>query len=208
MGKLAQDIGILVAICTLIGLLTGGASYIFRTVDSWLRKKPVIVLRTEQLTESYGHAKYLVKFSVVNRRDKRLVLNSVVLRVGDYSYGSTIPGPMWIAIKTFSSEIKLDFAGHQEGQPFPLLLSRQGKDLQGKDSMGSSEFSLLSERGYMDPREQIDVNAVIDVSRPEKFRSKYPTLWSLGGQIEVNYEDESLKQDTVVYPTRDKPLPF
>ena len=74
--------------------------------------------------------------------------------------------------------------------------------------MGSSEFSLLSERGYMEPHEQIDVNAVVDVSRPEKFRSRYPTLWSLGGQIEVNYEDESLKQDTVVYPTRDKPFSF
>lgn len=201
--KWGKVIGSLVTFCTLIGLFTGGGTYILRTIDSWARKKPVIVLRTQRLEEFSGHSKYFLKFSVVNRRDKPITLNSVVLRVGDYAYGSTVPGQLWVAFKTFSKEIRVDFAGHTEGKQFPLLSSHEGRN-----SMGSSEFSLIAERGSMDAHEQIDVDIVMDVSLPENFRSKYPDIWSLGGQIEMCYEDQSLKQDRVVYPERDKAFPW
>src|ERR1700694_3802473 len=117
----AQIIGFLIAICTLIGLFTGRIAYVRNTFNSWYRKEPIILLRNQRLEESSGHSKYFLKFSVVNRRDKPIMLNGISLDMGDYTYGSTMPGVFWIAVKTFSREIKLDFVGHPQGKPLPLL---------------------------------------------------------------------------------------
>jgi hypothetical protein len=195
MRKWAQIIGLLAAICTLIGLLAGGLRFLSRSADSVFPKGPVIVLRDQRLEELPGHSKYFIKFSVINPRDKPITLNMIALRIGDYAYSSSNPAEHWIAFQRFSREIKLDFVGHPEGKPLPLLVAQQTED-----SMGASEFAVVTERGSIRPSEQIDVDLLVDVSRPEKFRSKYPTIWSLGGQVEVRYEDQSLKQDKVLYP--------
>lgn len=66
--------------------------------------------------------------------------------------------------------------------------------------MGSSEYAVVTRRGLIEPHEQIDVSLVVIVLLPRELRRKYLTLWSLGGQIEVRYEDNSLNQDVVQYP--------
>ena len=112
---------------------------------SWMRKEPRIVLRVQKADEFDVQVDYFLRFSIVNRRGDSVVLNSVTLRLGDHSYGSTFPALCWIAFKSFSREIKVAFVGHPEGNPFPIL-----KASKATDSMGSVTFALVDERGAIE----------------------------------------------------------
>ena len=193
--KWESIIAFAVSIGTLIVLLTGGGEYIILIIDSWLHRDPAIVIRSQKVREFDEKTEYLINFSIVNRRDESITLNSVVLHIGDYSFGSTILGEFWIAFKKFSKEIYLCFVGHPNGTSFPML-----KEYKSENSMGSSIFTMISDRGSINPNEQIDVNLKVNLYLPPKLKGKYKTVWSLGGQIELRYEDHSLKERTVLYP--------
>jgi hypothetical protein len=196
-------VALTVSTATLVGLLTGGFGFLYGVASGWLRREPRIVVRHEDVREFDERAEYSLYFSVVNRRPEPIILNSVTLRLGDYGYGSTLP-MYWLAFKSFSQEIKITLAGHPTGRPFPLL-----QETRSADSMGSATFTLIQERGSIEPNEQVDVNVLVKLSRPSTLKRKYPSLWSLGGQIQVHYEDRSLNMRAVAYPgTLNRPFPF
>lgn len=187
-------IAFIVGMGTLISFFTGGFSYISNLADEWIHRDPDVVIRNQEVWEFDDMTEYLINFSVANRRDEPITLNSIIFRIGDYAYGGPAPFA-YIAFKTFSREINLSFVGNANGTSFPIH-----DTFKSNDSMGNAAFIITYERGLLAPYEQMDISLKIKLHRPTEFRGKYSTVWSLGGQIIIRYEDQSLNERIVRYP--------
>lgn len=186
----------------LIAYMMGWVERSIQYVIDWGLRSPIIVIRSESAQHEEARSTYHLFFSVLNRRRDKLALNTVLLELGDYSYGSTMPGMAWVAFQTFEHELSLEHVQCASGATFPALRSTKSPY-----SMGSFTYSLLPERGQLEPREGVDFDVLVNVIGPPSLKGKYPNLWALGGRIEISYDSRPGKERRICYPaSRDKPF--
>lgn len=197
--RLSAIIGLAIAILTLIGLVAVTFESITGRISSWFGSEPLLIIRSENVNEGDHQADYELKFTIANRKDEPITLNSIELRLGDYVFGSDSRALHWTAFQYFEHVITIEFIGHQDGTPFPQI-----KEYASEESMGFFVFQLLEKRGALSPRGQVDFSVFARLYRPAEFKGKYPSLWDLGAAIKVEYEDRELEKNVVRYALRDR----
>ena len=197
MNDWAGVVGLAVAICALIAYIWRGHAFLNSVGARLLQSRLVVVVRSEQLEEFEDRLEYVAKLSIVNRSEEPITVNSVVLHVGDYVGESHNPLLAYLLIRRFPRQVAVDYVGHPDGKAYPLL-----EEHKSQESMGSATFVLLADRGLLGPHDQCDIDLGVRLYRPRELKSKYPTIWSLGGTIEIDYEDRSLTQRKLQFPRR------
>jgi hypothetical protein len=61
-------------------------------------------------------------------------------------------------------------------------------------------FEIIGRRGVLNEHEQVDFYLTVDAYFPPQLNGKFPSIWSFGGTIILDYEDMSLKSRIIRYP--------
>ena len=141
---------------------------------------------------------YTTLTSVINRHQHPITVNFVVLDIGGTQISEGPPPTAYLVIKTFDVELELAFVGHPSGNPYPFLSARDATQTRPLNELQT--FLLVPPRAQLGPYEQVDIGLVVRLERPPRLKGSYRDLWSLAGQIVLNYDDHRVKEHVVVFP--------
>jgi len=158
---------------------------------------PLIIIRDEKANNYTNYTEFLLNFSIINRRNENIILNSILFHMGGHIklcmcfHYETIPIIFGQDVYISSNNIKYIFNNTLNGS------MQNVNNTLTEIIMSPIESIITDKRVILDPHEQVDVRLKVNVFHPHSPNKFFMSLENLGGMIKVNFEDNSLKEGEV-----------